>query len=151
MMKVIVILFLLCFLYSCNNCPDNYDFRKRLPTVEIINSALLKNLKQLNWKNDIEEISKNFPQIINPLLEIKTKIGFIQVELYYINGDSNRIGLAYVFKKGNGKSTQYLLYTVNPADKGNFITYEQFIEYRRDIVEFNAFWTYCCIDNDVKD
>ena len=77
-------------------------------------------------------------------------MGFIHLQRYYINADSTKIWLAYVFNKDSStKSTQYLLYTVDPADKDKFINYEQFIENQRDLVEFNAFfWTYICVDNE---
>ncbi len=145
---IIATFILLLFLISCSNCPDSNDFKRHLNAVEIMNSTFLKNLNLLNNTNTINEISNNFPA--TPFLELKKKLHLIRVDKYYLNNDSTKIGIAYVFEE-NWKSTQYILYTLSPEDKEKFINYEQFVEYRRDIAEFNAFCTYICIDNTIAD
>ena len=140
-MKLFLLL-LLSFLYGCDNCLTSSKLLKNLDRIEIINTTLQQESKQLQWINSTKDLAIKFPQLKNLLVELESNLNLAEVERQYLNKDSTSLGLAYKFTKDVNDCTQFLLFTTNPADKERFINLEQFVDYIKESIYINSNWTY---------
>ena len=138
--------FYLCFLYGCDNCQPSSKLINNLDKIEIINRALQQDNKQLQWINSTKDLAIKFPHLKTHLLQLELSLNFIEIERQYLNKDSTRLGLAYMFTKDVNGCTQFLLFTTNPSDRERFINLEQFVDYIKETKYINPYWTYRKVD-----
>ena len=139
MKKLIEIVFLLSVLVSCSPCTiAEDDMIDEIKSFNRIKEELISKDSRLDWQNDLNQIKVRHSEISSDIESLQEKFSLCSIE-YYQN-----MGLAFRFDCDTIRPicNYYMLYTLNPEDREEFVSYEQFVDFRAKRWDYDNHWSF---------
>lgn len=124
MRLIIYTFFALFFLVTCSDTGDKWNddiklFRK-------LNKLVLNKKESIKWKTPIDSFLVKIPEGKNIVNELKSKYDLSEIQVHELK--NSQVGVAYKLGNESNKPYKFLLYTSSVESKGEFESYEQFVE-----------------------
>jgi len=143
----VIILGILVFVISCNIFDSNS--KEVITSFKELNNLVLVNHKLIMMDTSIDSVKLKIPASQKLIDKLSKLHSLREIEVYYIDGIEEDIGIAYKLIRGKNTSYKYLLYSKNVNSQRQFENYEQFVECGR-IKTIGNNWTIVDI-NDCTD